>query len=105
MSDPMTMAPVDGIQDLRISCLDQAVLHVKNAALNDSSEKIASRAIIQGGIHELLVVVEASNGNDVRMFTNESLERDLSRLPSRSLSPPAHALHSENGARLGFRAR
>jgi hypothetical protein len=74
----------------------------KNAAFNDSGEKVASRAIIQGGIHELLVVVEASNGNDIRMIANKPLERDLPRLSSRFLSPLAHALHGEDRARLDF---
>ena len=98
----MVVAPVNSVQDLQISRLDQAVLHVENAAFNDSGEKVASRAIIQGGIHELLVVVEASNGNDIRMLANKFVERDLSRLSSRFLSPLAHALHGEDRARLDF---
>jgi len=98
----MVVAPVNSVQDLQISRLDQAVLHVENAAFNDSGEKVASRAIIQGGIHELLVVVEASNGNDVRMFANKPVERDLSRLSSRFLSPLAHALHGEDRTRFDF---
>ena len=98
----MAVAPVDSIQDLQISGLDRVVSHVKNATLNDSGEKVASRAIIQGGIHELLIVVEASNGNDVRMLADKPMERDLSRLSSRFLSPLAHALHGEDRARFDF---
>jgi len=75
---------------------------MKNAALNDGGEEVASRAIIQGGIHELLVVVEASDGDDIRMLANKPLKRDLSRLPSGFLSALAHALDSENGTRLDF---
>ena len=102
VSDPMAVAPIDSVQDLQISGLDQVVPGVENAALNDSSEKVASRAIIQGGIHELLVVVEASNGDDIRMLANEPLKSDLSSLPSRFLPPLTHALHGENRARLDF---
>jgi hypothetical protein len=102
VSDPMTVAPVDSVQDLQISGLDQVVLHMKNAAFNDSGEKVASRAIIQGGIHELLVFVEASNGNDIRMLANKPLKRDLSSLPSRFLSPLAYTLDGEDRARLDF---
>ena len=98
----MAVAPVDSVQDLQISRLDQAVLHVKNAAFNDCGEKVASRAIIQGGIHKLLVVVEASNGNNIRMFANKPLKRDLSRLSSGFFSPLAHTLHSEDRAGLDF---
>ena len=75
---------------------------MKNAALNDGGEKVASRAVIQGGIHELPIVVEASNGDDIRMLANELLKSDLSSLPSRFLSPLAHALDSEDRARLDF---
>jgi hypothetical protein len=102
MSDSMIVAPVDSVQDLQIRGLDQVVSQMKNAAFNDSGEKVASGAIIQGGIHELLVVVEASNGNDVRMLADESLKRDLSTLPSGFLSPLAHALDGEDGTRLDF---
>jgi len=98
----MTVTPVDSVQDLQIGGLDQVVLQVKNAALNDSGEKVAPRAIIQGGIHELLVVVEASNGDDIRMLANEPLKSDLSGLPSRFVSPLAHALHGEDRTRLDF---
>ena len=92
------MAPIYSIQDLQVSRLDQAILHVKHAAFNDSGEKVASRAIIQGGIHEPLVVVEASNGNDVRMVADKPLKRYLSGLSSRFLSPLTHALDSEDRA-------
>jgi len=102
VGDPVAMTPVDGVQDLQISGLNQVVLRVKNAALNDSGEKVASRAIIQGGIHELPVVVEASNGDDIWMLANELLKSDLSSLPPGFLSPLAHALDSEDGARLDF---
>ena len=98
----MAVAPVDSIQDLQISGLDRVVSHVKNATLNNSGEKVASRAIIQGGIHELLVVVEAPNGDDIRMLANKSLKSDLSSLPSRFLSPLAHALYGKDRARLDF---
>ena len=98
----MAVAPVDSIQDLQISGLDRVVSHVKNATLNDSGEKVASRAIIQGGIHELLVIVKASNRKDIRMLAHEPLERDLPRCPSRFLSPLTHTLDGEDGARLGF---
>jgi len=98
----MAVAPVNGIQYLGISGLDQAILHVENAAFNDSGEKVASGAVVQGGIHELLVVVEASYGNDIRMVANEPLKGDLSKLSPRFLSPFAHTLHSEDGARLDF---
>ena len=102
VSDTVAVAPVDSVQDLQISGLDQVVSHVKNAALNDGGEKVASRAIIQGGIHELLVVVEASNGNNIRMLADEPLKSDLSSLPSGFLSPLAYALHGEDRARLDF---
>ena len=102
MSDPMVVAPVDSVQYLQIRGLDQVVSQMKNAAFNDSGEKVASGAIIQGGIHELLLVVEASNGNDVRMLADKLLKRDLSTLPSGFLSPLAHALDGEDGTRLDF---
>ena len=102
VGDPVAVAPVDSVQDLQIGGLDQVVLHVENAALNDGGEKVASRAIIQGGIHKLLIVVEASNGDDIRMLANEPLKSDLPILPSRFLSPLAHALDSEDRASLDF---
>lgn len=98
----MAVAPVNSIQDLHIRGLDQVVLRVENAAFNDGSKKVASRAIIQGGIHELLIVVKASNRKDIRMLAHEPLERDLPRFSSGFLSPLAHALDSEDRARLGF---
>ena len=75
-------------------------MHGKHAAFNDSGEKIASRAIIQGGIHESLIVVEASNRNDIRMIADKLLERYLPRFPSGSLSPLAYTLYGENRASL-----
>jgi hypothetical protein len=102
VSNAMGVAPIDGVQDLRISRLDQVVFHVKHAAFNDSGEKVASGAIIQGGIHEPLVVVEASNGNDVRMVADKSLKTDLPRFSSRFLSPLADALDGKDRASLSF---
>jgi hypothetical protein len=100
VSDATTVAPIHGIQDLQVSRLDQAILRVKYAAFNDSGEKVASRAIIQGSVHKLLVVVEASNGNDVRMVADKPLKRDLSRLSSRLFSPLTHTLDGEDRAGL-----
>lgn len=94
------MAPIDSVQDLQISHLDQAILHVKHAAFNDGGEKVASRAIIQGGIHESLVVVEASNRNNIRMVTDKPLKRDLPGFSSRFLPPLTYTLDGENRAGL-----
>ena len=98
VSDATTVAPIDGVQDLEISGLDQAVLHGKYAAFNDGGEKVASRAIIQGGIHESLVVVEAPNRDDIRMVADKPLERDLPGFPTGFFSSLAYALDGENRA-------
>ena len=75
---------------------------MENAAFNDGGEKVASGAIIQGGIHELPIVVEASNRKDVRMLANKPLERYFPRLSSGFLSPLAYALHGDNRTRPDF---
>jgi hypothetical protein len=75
-------------------------LHVKDAAFNDGGEKVASRAIIQGGIHESLVVVEAPNRNDIGMVADKPLKRDLPGFSARFLPPLAYALDGENRASL-----
>jgi hypothetical protein len=75
-------------------------LHGKHAAFNDGGKKVASRAIIQGGIHESLVVVEASNRYDIRMVADKPLKRNLPGFSSRFLSPLAYALDGENRASL-----
>ena len=98
----MAVTPIDSVQDLQVSRLDQVILHVEHAALNDSGEKVASRAIIQGGIHEPLVVVEASDGNDIRVAADKPLKRYLPSFSSRFLSPFAHTLDGEDSAGLDF---
>ena len=70
-------------------------MRVKYAAFNDGGKKVASGAIIQGGIHESLIVVEASNRNDIGMVADQPLKRDLSGFSSKFLSPLAYTLHSE----------
>ena len=75
-------------------------MHGKHAAFNDGSEKVASRAIIQGGIHESLVMVETSDRNDIRMVADKPLKRDLPGFSTSFLSPLAYTLDGENRASI-----
>lgn len=97
MEDIVLVAVLEGVEDLQEDALDQLVLVVVQVTVDERIVKVASGAVLEHDVHEVLALVHLVELHDVRMVRDGLVRRDLALLEDPPVRPGVCLLEDLHG--------